>query len=171
MHTPVPWILWDRQLSHKRILTFHYTGCLIGILITCIMVCYNPYITGYDFIPHMPGPRAHSLHFEPGKTSTSSGGCTWKQVGYPLVWKKRHDTHIFLWCIYIYSFEIESYRLHRLYMYLYIYKITFEHEDSPKITSTYCTISKRGLGLSPNFGAFWTFFFGAISHPAHKLMQ
>ncbi len=33
------------NLSHeKNPPTFHYTGCLIGILI--IMVCYNPYITG-----------------------------------------------------------------------------------------------------------------------------
>ncbi len=32
-------------MSHeKNPLTFHYTGCLIGIL---IMVYYNPHITGY----------------------------------------------------------------------------------------------------------------------------
>ena len=32
------------QLSHeKNPLTFHYTGCLIGIL---IIVYYNPHITG-----------------------------------------------------------------------------------------------------------------------------
>ena len=32
------------QLSHEKSpLTFHYTGCLIGLL---IMACYNPHITG-----------------------------------------------------------------------------------------------------------------------------
>ncbi len=34
---------WDHLSHEKNPLTFHYTGCLIGIL---IMVYYNPYITG-----------------------------------------------------------------------------------------------------------------------------
>ena len=53
------------HVSHKKTpgLTFHYTGCLIGIL---IMVYDNPYITGYDLIPNKSpkqpfGPWALSL--------------------------------------------------------------------------------------------------------------
>ena len=53
----IPLNLWEFhitnfQMSHvKNPPTFHYTGCLIGIL---IMVYYNPHITGKFFITYIP---------------------------------------------------------------------------------------------------------------------
>ena len=53
------------NLSHeKNPPTFHYTGCLIGILI--IMVCYNPYITGYyNLLLYNPTNQGPFFHCSP----------------------------------------------------------------------------------------------------------
>ena len=56
-----PWLCYSTEsccyschVSHEENpLTFHYSGCLIGIL---IMVYYNPYITGWVFIPYITKP-------------------------------------------------------------------------------------------------------------------
>ena len=40
------------QVSKKKSITFHYTGCFVGII---RFIYHNPYITG-DFIPYIKQP-------------------------------------------------------------------------------------------------------------------
>ena len=157
------------------------------------MVCYNPYITGYDFITYIPLTtrfffiaqlwewilrfRAHSLHFEPGENIYKFGRM-YMETGRISTGLEKETWHTYILALYIdvyiyiyrYSFEIGSYRLHRLYI-LYIYNNLWTWRLSKNNVNPLHHFQKRSLGLSPNFGALWTLFFGAISHPAHKLMQ
>ena len=52
--------MFSSEPRKKKTLTFHYTGCLIGIR---IMVYFNPHITGEYVIPYIPGKTTRGPFF------------------------------------------------------------------------------------------------------------